>query len=262
MTEQTTTVQPPVEGHLLPEFGIPIVWGKRGAGKTLFSLNSPYTPVHIIDVENSSKDYETHMDRLIERGFFKSKFTRIFTPQWTDFMAEMTRIASTPTIDGARYGTIVIDTIGQVTEWVKTDEFAKNAAIATKMSQVVWGKVRDRLRNMLLMLSKHADMVILLAHEREYEHVVSPRCNPGVLELTSVSVRLVRDPNQQIPDGLITYARLPFWPPRIPQITLSKMLTFIERPADWDKLTEEEKAPPEPVYVPVAAIPEEGVDDA
>jgi hypothetical protein len=260
MTEQTSA-QPPVEGHLLPEFGIPIVWGKRGAGKTLFSLNSPYTPVHIIDVENSSADYETHMDRLIERGFFQHKFTRVFTPQWADFMAEMAKIAASPTIDGARYGTIVIDTIGQVTEWVKTDEFAKNAAIAAKMSQVVWGKVRDRLRNMLLMLSKHADMVILLAHEREYEHVVSPRCNPGVLELTSVSVRLVRDPNQQIPDGLVTYARLPFWPPRIPQITLSKMLTYIEKPANWNELTEEQKAPPEPQYIPVVPI-EEGVDDA
>ena len=238
-----------------PEFGIPIVWGKRGAGKTLFALNSPYIPVHIIDVENSSADYETHMDRLIERKYFTDKFTRVFTPQWTDFLAEMGHISKAPT---GTYGTIVIDTIGQVTEWVKTDEFAKNAAIADKMSQVVWGKVRDRLRNMLLMLAKIAPMVILLAHEREFNRVYSPRCNPGVLELTSISVRLQRDPNKQIPDGLITYARLPFWPPRIPEITLSKMLTFIEKPAEWDKLTPEQLQPEE---LALGGIPPESADD-
>jgi hypothetical protein len=254
MTEQTPTAVP-----LKPEFGIPIIWGVRGAGKTLMSLNSPYQPVHIIDVENSSADYETHMARLIERGYFKEKFTRVFTPQWADFNAELMKVMALP---DHTYGTIVIDTVGQVTEWYKSDQFRVDANIAGKMSQVVWGRVRDRLRNMLLGLSKKADMIILLAHEREYEHVVSPRCNPGVLELTSVSVRLVRPPNQQIPDGLITYARLPFWPPRIPQITLSKMLTYIEKPADWNALPEGEKAPLEPQYVPLAAVPEEGVDDA
>ena len=254
MTDKT--LEPPVNlAPLKVEFGIPIIWGKRGAGKTLMSLNSPYQPVHIVDVENSSADYETHMARLIERGYFNNPFTRVFTPQWSDYGTEMARIMSLP---NHTYGTIVIDTIGQVGEWFHTDQFAKDANIAGKMSQVVWGRVRDRLRNMLLGLSKKADMIILLAHEREYEHVVSPRCNPGILELTSVSIRLVRDPNQQIPDGLVTYARLPFWPPRIPQITLSKMLTYIEKPANWSELTEEQKAPPEPVYVPVVPIPEEG----
>jgi hypothetical protein len=254
-TEVSANAETPIKTEK-PEFGIPIVWGKRGAGKTLFSLNSPYTPVHIIDVENSSTDYEQHMARLIELKFFTEPFTRVFTPQWLDFNTEISKIMGLP---NHTYGTIVIDTVGQVTEWYKTDQFERDKNIADKMSQVVWGRVRDRLRNLLLGLSKKADMIILLAHEREYNHVVSPRCNPGVLELTSVSVRLVRDPNQQIPDGLITYARLPFWPPRIPQITLSKMLTFIERPADWNKLTDEQKAPPEPIYVPV--VPAEGEDE-
>lgn len=221
-----------------PEFGIPVFWGKRGAGKTLLSLNSPYQPVHIIDVENSSADYETHMDRLIERNFFKNRFTRTFTPRWEDFTDEITRINTEP--DGT-YGTIVIDTVGQVTEWAKTYQFTKDAGQAVKMSQVVWGRVRDRLRNLLLLISKKADMVILLAHEREYNGIISPRCNPAVLELSSVSVRLVRGPNQQIPDGEIYYARLPFWPPRIPGITIEKMLTYIERPANWDDLAEDER---------------------
>jgi hypothetical protein len=244
------------ESKALPEFGIPIVWGKRGAGKTLFSLNSPYTPVHVIDVENSSADYEAHMDRLIERGYFKEKFTRIFTPQYTDYMREMNRIAH---LDGMTGGTLVIDTVGQVTEWIKTDEFGRNPSKSEKMPQVVWGTIRDRLRNMLLMISAHYSMIILLAHEREYNKVYSPRCNPGVLELTSISVRLTRDPNKQIPDGLITYARLPFWPPRIPEVTLSKMLTFIEKPADWDKLAPEQLQPEEVI---TTTIPEEGMDDA
>jgi len=244
------------ESKALPEFGIPIVWGKRGAGKTLFSLNSPYTPVHVIDVENSSADYEQHMDRLIERGYFKEKFTRVFTPQYPDFMAEMSRIAK---MEGLVQGTLVIDTVGQVTEWIKTDEFGKNPGKSDKMPQVVWGLVRDRLRNMLLMLQKHYSMVILLAHEREYNKVYSPRCNPGILELTSLSLRLTRDPNKQIPDGLVTYARLPFWPPRIQEVSLSKMLTFIEKPADWDKLTPEQLQPEEVI---TSAIPEEGIDDA
>jgi hypothetical protein len=239
-----------------PEFGIPIVWGRRGAGKTLLALNSPYTPVHIIDVENSSADYETHMARLIERKYFTEKFTRMPTLQWADYMAEMSRLAKTPP---GTYGTIVIDTIGQVTEWIKTDEFGKNPVKSEKMPQVVWGTVRDRLRNMLLMLAKVAPMVILLAHEREYNKIYSPRCNPGVLELTSISVRLQRDPNKQIPDGLITYARLPFWPPRIPEITLSKMLTFIEHPADWDKLEPGQLQPEEQVIV---SIPPEGEDES
>lgn len=230
-----------------PPFGVTLAWGKRKVGKTLFALNSPWLPVHIIDTEDSAADYEQHMNRLLDMSTLKNEFTRSVCYEWNDFTKAVTEILASET----KYGTIIIDTSGQVTEWIKTDTFqSAGTEKATKMGQVVWGDVRNRIRNMLLKLMKQSNLVILTAHEREYNGVQSPRCNPALLELASLSIQLTKNPNQQVPDGVIDVARLPFFPPRIPQITIEKLLPYVDKPADYENLPEEEKAPEVEVYIP------------
>ena len=36
----------------VPPFGITVLWGARKVGKTVGAANSPWKPVHFIDVEN------------------------------------------------------------------------------------------------------------------------------------------------------------------------------------------------------------------
>jgi len=227
-----------------PPFGTTVLWGKRKCGKTLAALNSPWAPVHIIDIEDSSADYETHMLRLIEMGIIHDKFTRADCPTYASVGQEFLRIVGTEKAPSKiHYGTIVIDTVGQLSSWIGENEFAKPNA--QSMSQVTWGRIRDRLRNMLIQLSAHCDYVVLCAHERVYNNVYSPRANPAILELASISIRLNREANVPIPDGTIDVARLPFFPPRIPKFTITKLLDYIQKPANWEKLNEEEKATPE-----------------
>ena len=270
MTDKPAPVTKPVV--VKPPFGIPVLWGRRGMGKTLASLNSPFQPVHVIDVENSSEDYDMHQDRLIELGFIKQHFTRVPTLTWESFMAEYDRITGRFTgpdrktaykHSDVRYGTIVLDTAGQIATWVATNVFgAASEAQAEKMGQVMWGKVRDTLRNMLLHLQSQCDLVVLTAHEREWKGVYTPRLNPSVLELTSLSLQLMRQPNQQIPDANVVYARLPFFPPRIPQFTLAKLMTYIQKPANWKELAEDEKIVEEkPVVTTPPSIEEQALDE-
>jgi hypothetical protein len=253
-------------------FGPPCIWGKRGSGKTLAILNSPFQPVHIIDDENSSGDYFTHQKRLIELGYFPQEFTRAVCMSLEAFNREYFRITGqevqngklVKTSDGLHFGTIGIDTAGQVATWIASAKFAAaSPAKAEKMTQAIWGEIRDSLRNLFITLQEHCDYLILAAHEREYpKGSFSPRVNPGVLELTSFSIRLSRSPNAKLPDADFTYNRLPFFPPRINQFTIAKMLDYIQKPADWDNLAEEEKIPdPEPVVEEKVADPEEQVFD-
>lgn len=255
-----------------PPFGPPCFWGKRGSGKTLAILNSPWQPVHIIDVENSSSDYFIHQKRLIEMGIIPQEFTRTPCLSFEAFNKEYLRITGqevqggklVKTSDGLKFGTIGLDTTGQISTWVATSKFASvSEAKAEKMSQVVWGQIRDSLRNMLLQLQEHCDLIILTAHEREYRGAFSPRLNPSILELTSFSIRLMRPPNQKLPDADFTYNRLPFFPPRVQQFTITKMLDYIQHPADWDNLKEEEKTvEPEPYVEETGDLADQILDEA
>jgi len=165
-----------------PPFGWVLLWGKKAAGKTLAALNSPWQPVHILDCENGSEDYFLHKERLAEMGLLRGEFTRDACYTLAEYVAAATKIVQGKGV----YGTIVIDTFGQVTSWVGEDQFAKDVKIADKLGQVVWGHVRERLRKQLLELGKKCDLLVLTAHEREYPPLsrnYSPRCNPAVLEL-------------------------------------------------------------------------------
>jgi hypothetical protein len=252
-------------------FGPPCIWGKRGSGKTLAILNSPFQPVHIIDDENSSMDYFTHQKRLIELGFFPQEFTRAVCMSLESFNREYFRITGqevqngklVKTSDGLHFGTIGIDTAGQIATWIATAKFAAaGPKKAEKSPEAIWGEIRDSLRNLFITLQEHCDYLILAAHERKFREVYSPRVNPGVLELTSFSIRLVRSPNQKLPDAEFTYNRLPFFPPRMQQFTIAKMLDYIEKPTDWDNLKDEEMIPdPEIVQEEKPVSPEEAVFD-
>jgi hypothetical protein len=221
-----------------PPFGITCIWGKRKVGKTIAGINSPWQPVHVIDVEFSSKDYEENAEMVKELGLITRPWTRTSCLTYPDFAKEATRI-----INGKEmYGTIVLDTIGQITEWIKYVEFGRNEKRSEKLSQVVWGEVRDRLRELLLQLQLKSKLIILTAHEREYPTgTFSPRANPAILELASLSFRLVRQPNQKIPDAITDTARIPVFPPKIPQFTVEKLLDYYKEPTNWDDLKKEEQ---------------------
>lgn len=231
-----------------------ILWGPRGVGKTWAGINSPFGPRHIIDVENSAYDYEVHMQRLIKDGGLRGEFTRVSAMSYAEFMDEMVRLNDMRNAEAKPYGTIIVDTVGQVTEWYKQHEFQKaGPQKAEKMAPVIWGDIRARLRSMLHVLNGVADLVILTAHERSYNNVYSPRCNPAVLEMCGLSVRLSKGPNQKVPNALIT-ARLPFLPPRIEGFTIERVTEYLSQPVDWNNLKDEEKAPAD--EQPVYTIPE------
>ena len=229
-----------------PPFGWLLIWGKKATGKTVAALNSPWQPVHVIDCENSSGDYFEHQARLVETGFLKGAFTRTMCYTLQEYLNELVRITKST----ERYGTIVVDTFGQVANWIGEDQFKKEAGKADKQSQIVWGHVRDRIRTQLLELGKRCDLLVVTAHERKYGDDITPRCNPTVLELCSLSVRLTRQPNEKMPTATIK-ARLPFFPPQIKDFTIGKLVDYIQKPANWDKLSEDEKlAEPSPTPQP------------
>lgn len=239
------------KGFPEPPFGIVALYGTRKVGKTIAGINSPWQPVHVIDVEYSSKDYEDNAELVKELGLIETPWTRESCLTYSDFLVESGRIIKSDEM----YGTIMLDTIGQITEWIKTAEFSKNERRSEKMSQVVWGEVRDRLRGMLLKLQLKSKLIILSAHEREYPAgVFSPRANPAILELASLSFRLIRAPNQKIPDGITDIARIPVFPPKIQKFSIAKLLDYYKEPTNWDDLKEDEKVedvvtqtiPPEP----------------
>jgi len=222
-----------------PPFGYTLIWGPMKVGKTIAALNSPWQPVHIIDCENSSSDYFEHQERLVKTGLVRGQFTRTACASMTEYVAEVDRISKSK----ERYGTIALDTFGQISSWVGEDQFVKEAGKVEKQSQIVWGHVRDRLRKNLIILGSKCDLLVLTAHQREYppaSHKFSPRCNPVAIELTSISIRLERKPNEKLPSAEIG-ARLPFFPPKIENFTLEKLLQYIAAPADWDNLKNDEK---------------------
>ncbi len=244
MTTKKESKRPLLE---VPPFGITVLWGARKVGKTVGAANSPWKPVHFIDVENSAKDYEDNFALVKKLGLIDEPFTRASCLVYSDFIAESSRIIKGDEV----FGTLVLDTVGQITEWIKTAQFEKNPKKSEKMSQVVWGEVRDRLRGLLLQLQLKAKLIILTAHEREYPPGnFSPRANPAILELASLSFRLTRGANQKIPDGIVDIARIPVFPPRIPEFNVTKLLDYYSEPADWDELKEDEKVEDVPTPIP------------
>jgi len=236
------TIQPYFpKGFEEPPFGTPMLWGKKGSGKTLASLNSPWGPVHVIDVEDSSLDYFKNIDKLITLGTLHYPFTRTQCYSAEEFGAEIKRLEE----DRLQFGTIVIDTAGQIAEWTKKTYFdiadkkvgPSGKSQSETQSQLVWGKVRDKLRSTLITIKSHAKLVILTAHETEYpKGNFAPRCNPALAELAAMSIRLVRNPNEQIPSAQIISSRLPYFPPQIQKFSLVKLLNFFDKPADYEAL--------------------------
>jgi hypothetical protein len=243
------TIQPYFpKGFEEPPFGTPLIWGKKGSGKTLAGLNSPWGPVHTIDVEDSSLDYFKNIDKLITLGTLHYPFTRTQCYSAEQFGEEIKRME----MDKLMFGTIMLDTAGQIAEWAKSIFFGiaekkvgpSGKSQAETQSQIVWGKVRDKLRTNLITLKAHAKLVILTAHETEYpkDHF-NPRCNPALAELAAMSIRLVRNPNELLPTGQIFSSRLPYFDPLIPKFSLVKLLNFFDKPADYDNLKADQRIP-------------------
>jgi len=260
-TKPAVSTVTPLDKIVVPAvapFGIPLIWGAKKVGKTLCALNSPWQPVHVVDVERSTYDYSLHQERLIGSGVLTHKFTADYADTFEEYLAALDRIIKSD----KRYGTLVVDTFGQAAQWTGEDTFNKMGEKAEKQSQLAWGKARDRLRKHILSLRAKCDFLVLTAHEREYPPMskkFSPRCNPAVQELAAFSIRLTREANTQIPDAEILGARLPFFPPNIKGFTLMKLLQYVEQPVDWNNLTDDQKLKNEdPVTVSAAGYSEDG----
>lgn len=225
-------------------FGVTLIWGKKGTGKTIAAINSPWEPVLVLDTEMSSLDYWIHQKKLIEMGILTHEFERVDCSTFSLLAKAYYDIVKNKE---KTYGTIVIDTAGQWTDWVSEDTW-KDAN--QNVGQITWGKIRTRLRKALLELNENCKLVVLTAHERKYGNDISPRCNPALLEITAVSIRLQRALNERVPAAEFQTSRLPFFPPRISDFSIEKMLPFMGTPSDWSELKEDEVIPEEPVYVP------------
>jgi hypothetical protein len=229
--KQTPEVQLPERAP----FGPLMIWGKKGAGKTLAALNSPWLPILDIDTEYSALEYHTNQKDLIEHGYIKAPFERVGVSSYSEFQNTIMEINESSKV----YGTIIIDTAGQWGDWVSESVFGGKS---DKMTQVLWGDVRKRLRSTLIALQAKSRCLILTAHYREYRGQASPRCNPSVLELASLSVLLERDINNQYPDSKTISQRMPYLPPSIHQYSITRMMHYYQHPADYKNLRPEEKA--------------------
>ncbi len=179
----------------LPPFGVILVWGSKGSGKTWFGLSSPYKPVLALDCENSSKAYKA-------AGLFE--FDRRECLDWEVFAKAVKEIPE------GKYGTILVDAAGQVGIWIEQYEFKRAGNRAESQSMLVWGEVRNTIRALMISLMKKAPMVVLTAHARvDYQAArrrevkYQERINGAFLELCDVSMQLVREPNERVPYGLI-----------------------------------------------------------
>lgn len=243
MAKTEEKAEPKVEIPDTAPFGATMIWGKKGVGKTLACLNSPWKPVLVFDTENSSKEYSIHQGKLIELGILNGEFQRFESLDYKTLFDEFVRISKS----NEQYGTIVVDTGGQWSEWVAKNRFDTENK-SEKLGQIVWGKIRDDLRRTILMLTKHCKCLLFTAHERKYGSVIDPRANPALLEITAISIRLTRDPNMRLPAAQFVASRVPFFPPQVRDFTITKMLSYFGSPADWNKLEEDNKIPPEPVF--------------
>lgn len=251
--QETSVLSPEIPEQ--PPFGLLVITGKKGVGKTLTCLNSPWLPVHMIDTENSSLEYHMHQQKLIEKGFFPAPFTRAECVEPDSIQQEIYRIVGRDPKDpgkkigdGAFYGTIAIDTCGQWSDWIASVEHSKKGA--DKIGQIVWGNIRSRLRRALLELGTHCNCLLLTAHEREYKDQISPRCNPAIGEIAAISIRLTRAPNSKLPSAEFLATRIPFFPPRIPNFTVATLLPFFGDPADWEHLAEDQLIPEDMPLIP------------
>jgi hypothetical protein len=233
-----------------PPFRFVVPWGPKAVGKSLLILNSPWKPVHVIDTEYSTEEYYDNQDRLIKEGYFDAPFTRADAPNFEAVQDELKRIKE----KNEHYGTLAIDTGGQFANWMRDVIWRdpKNASKVDKQSQVLWGMVRDRLRDISIGLRAHCDLLIFTAHSREYKDKKSARLNPAILEIAGAEIQMVRPPNSKLPQAQVK-GRLPYFPPRIKDFTLSSLLDYVEKPADMDNLSEDQKVE-EVVEVP--EIPE------
>jgi len=234
----------------LPPIGVFLVWGQKGAGKTIFGLTSPYRPVLVLDTERSS--YVYHAKQLFD-------FERKDCLDWQTFVKEVKGIQE------GQYGTIVVDTAGQVGEWVAEHKFQEAGKRAESQSTRIWGEVRSMIRNLLFSLMKKAQIVVLTAHARVDYHAMrqkiaryEPRLNPTFQELVDVSVEMGRADNQKVPYGVIGERdRSLSLPPKVEPCTWEKLLGYLlEQPADWQNLKPEEVAP-ERLYIDPSANTEE-----
>ena len=234
----------------LPPIGVFLIWGQKGAGKTIFGLTSPYKPVLVLDTERSS--YVYHTKKLFD-------FERMDCLDWQAFAG------AAKAIPEGKYGTVVVDTIGQAGQWISDYQFKSAGKKGDSQSMMVWGEVRNMIRNLILSLMGKAKILVLTSHARtDYQAArqrqvkYEPRANPAFSELADVSVQLIREPNQRVPHGLIEERdRSMSLPPRVDPCTWEKLLGYLlEQPADWENLKPEEMAP-ERLYIDSSANAEE-----
>jgi hypothetical protein len=230
------------------------VFGAWGVGKTLFGINSPYKPVMVLDNEGSSKPHKAHYE-----------FERRDYPTWNLMRKAVEEFPS------GKYGTVVIDTGTQLCEWMGREHFYKASQVrfssgstkAEVQSQIVWAEAKQDLRDLIYSLYDKVQVIVITAHERQKyggpKGLMEARVLSPIYELSDVVMQLKKQPNQQIPSGILgtetTKSRIIALPPRLSQATWPTILDYItKKPANWDKLQPEELAPE--VLYPSFTLPE------
>jgi len=217
-----------------------LVWGRPGVGKTLFGLGSPYKPILVLDTERSAKLYQAH-----------------FKFDWQDcvtYSGPGGLLNALHAIQPGQYGTLVVDTATQWCEWTARAVFQREAHRAEKQSQLVWGLVKQEIRQIIQELLGKVQVIVFTAHDRTKYNARPGEREPKVLdpiiEYATVALQLQRDPNLRIPRGVVTKSRILALPPQLPQATWDALLHYVTHPADWANLKPDEKVVAEEVMYP------------
>lgn len=228
------------DGHKPGEAPIDIIliWGRPGVGKTIFGLGSPYRPILVLDTERSAKLYQAH-----------------FTFDWQDcttYSGPEGLSNALHAIRPGQYGTVIVDTATQWCEWVARAIFQRESHRAEKQSPLVWGMVKQEVRQTIQELLNKVQVIVFTAHDRtKYNSPFSerePRVLDPIIEYATVALQLERGPNERIPRGVVTKSRILALPPHLPKATWEALLHYVTHPADWAHLKAEERVPEEVLY--------------
>jgi hypothetical protein len=218
------------------------VWGQSGVGKTFFGITSPYRPVLVLDTERSSQTY--YIQGLI-------RFERVDCLTWLGPNGLKKTLEA---IEPGKWGTVVIDTGSQFCEWVAREIFVQAGPRSEKQASLVWGEVKQAVRQYLLDLMRKVHVVVVTASDRSSFSGGRPtgQREPKILDvvrdLSDIFIELRRDPNQQVPYGLCMppwgKSRIQALPPKLSPATWGKLLHYLqEKPANWGELGPDEQIP-------------------
>jgi hypothetical protein len=227
------------------------VWGDPGAGKSLFAITCPFKPILYFDTEKSTTAYREH---------FSDGIT------WKDIKSYDEFTSTLKEIEPGKYTTIVVDSATWVqtqVEEAKRREWKKNSRDPEKQGQMFWSEVGKTAEAISVMAQDKAKLLLLTALARgKFQKPLErePRLNQGFVRTLDLCLELQRTTNQRVPHGITSYRnRFLQLPPRIPEVTWSKLLDWLGKPPiNWEELSKEFFVPEE--LQAAVGLPQEGAE--